>query len=105
MQTQVIPVKLPNEEIIRVQATVIPSKQDTASLPALPFQEMLGSIEGIAQAVAATLKKVMPRKATVELGLEVAIESGKLIALLVKGTGTANLKITLEWESHQLPQT
>ena len=30
-------------------------------------------------------------------GVQVGIESGKLTALLVKGTGNANLKITLEW--------
>jgi hypothetical protein len=43
------------------------------------------------------LKKVKPKKASVEFGLEVAVESGKLTTLLVKGTGTANLKIALEW--------
>jgi hypothetical protein len=31
------------------------------------------------------------------LGLEVGLESGNLTALLVKGTGTANLKLILEW--------
>ena len=44
-----------------------------------------------------TFQKVKPRKASVELGLEVGLESGHLTALLVKGTGTANLKLTLEW--------
>ena len=44
-----------------------------------------------------TLQKVKPRAASVEFGLEIGIESGQLTALLVKGTGTANLKITLEW--------
>jgi hypothetical protein len=38
-----------------------------------------------------------PHKASVEFGLEVALEAGQLTALLVKGSGTSNLKITLEW--------
>jgi hypothetical protein len=42
------------------------------------------------------LEKVKPKKASVEFGLEVAVESGKLTTLLVKGASTANLKITLE---------
>ena len=31
------------------------------------------------------------------LGIEVAVESGQLTALIVKGSGKANLEITMEW--------
>jgi hypothetical protein len=65
---------------------------------ALPsFKEVTDAIEGIAESVVCTLQKVKPRKACVEFGIEVALESGQLTALLVKGSGTSNLKITLEW--------
>jgi hypothetical protein len=40
---------------------------------------------------------VQPSKATVEFGIELGIEPGKLTALLVQGTSKANLKINLEW--------
>jgi hypothetical protein len=32
------------------------------------------------------------------VGLGVGVEAGQLTALLVKGSGKANLKITLTWE-------
>ena len=38
-----------------------------------------------------------PDKVNVELGFELSVESGELSALLVKGSGKANLKINLEW--------
>jgi hypothetical protein len=41
---------------------------------------------------------VKPKKATVKFGMELAIESGQLTAVIVKGSGKGNLEITLEWE-------
>lgn len=32
-------------------------------------------------------------------GLAIGIEQGSLVAAIVRGTGTANLEITLEWEN------
>ena len=89
---------LPNGKEIRVEATLLPGEEEV-SFKALPAQEIFDAVEGIAQAVVTALQKVKvkPRKASVELGLEVGLESGHLTALLVKGTGTANLKLTLEW--------
>jgi hypothetical protein len=49
--------------------------------------------------VAAPLKKARPKKATVKFGMEMAIEAGQLTAVIVKGSGKANLEITLEWEA------
>lgn len=43
------------------------------------------------------LEKVKPRSASVEFGLEVSFEEGKLTALLVQGSGTASVNITLQW--------
>ena len=47
--------------------------------------------------VVTAVQKVAPTKASVEFGIEVAVEPGKVTALWVKGSGKANLKITLEW--------
>jgi Trypsin-co-occurring domain 1 len=95
-RTTIVPVLLPNGKEIRVEATLLPGEEEV-SFKALPVAEIFDAVEGIGQAVVTTLQKVKPRKATVELGLEVGLESGHLTALLVKGTGTANLKLTLEW--------
>jgi hypothetical protein len=67
----------------------------------LSFQGFVDSLEAITRSVTAALRSAKPDRATVEFGLDVGVESGGLTALLVKGTGTATLKITLEWESEQ----
>ena len=45
------------------------------------------------------LARVKPDHATVEFGVDASVEAGGLTALIVKGTGSATLKITLEWGS------
>jgi hypothetical protein len=67
----------------------------------LSFQGFVDSLEAITNSVTSALRSAKPDRATVEFGLDVGVEAGGLTALLVKGTGTATLKITLEWESKQ----
>lgn len=62
------------------------------------FSQWRTRIEGVVQMIAAPLQKVRPKKATVKFGMELAIEAGQLTAIIVKGSGKANLEITLEWE-------
>jgi hypothetical protein len=91
-----IPVKLPNNTTMYVQATRLGGPSEVAG--GLPdFSDVTEKIEGIAQAVKQSIEHVKPRRTTVEFGLEVALESGKLTSLLVKGSGSASLHITLEW--------
>lgn len=91
-----IPVKLANGAQIRVAATMLGSEEDVA-FKLLSFDDVTNTIEGIASSLNAALQKVKPKKASVEFGLEVAVESGALTTLLVKSSGAATLKITLEW--------
>lgn len=93
---ELIPVKLANGVEMRVAATVLGGEEDVA-LKLLSFEEITDTLEGIVGSLNAALQKIKPKKASVEFGLEVAVESGKLTALLVKGSGTATLNITLEW--------
>ena len=93
---ELIPVTLANGTQIRMAATMLGGEEDVA-FKLLSFDEVTNTIEGIAGSLNAALQKVKPRKASVEFGLEVAVESGKLTSLLVNGSGTATLKITLEW--------
>jgi Trypsin-co-occurring domain 1 len=95
-RTAVIPVSLPNQQTLRVEATALGGDEDVA-FTTRPFVEMLGAVEGLVAAVSSALAKVSPKKTTLEFGVEVGVEGGQLVALLVKGTGKANLKLTLEW--------
>jgi hypothetical protein len=96
--TKLIPVRLPNGSDIFVEATVVSAEQDVAFIGA-SFGEIAEVLEGIAESINSAIEKVKPKKASVELGLEIGIESGKLTTLLVKGTGKANLKIAMHWEN------
>src|SRR5690242_7739006 len=96
-RTENVKTKLDNGVIIRIQATSLGGQEKVASHGLPSFKEVTDSIEGIAHAMVTTLQNVRPTYASVEFGLEIGIESGQLTALLVKGTGTANLKITLSW--------
>jgi hypothetical protein len=62
------------------------------------FDEVAGTLEGITDAIKATLAKVTPDKVSVELGIELALKAGQLTALIVEGGGRGALTVTLEWE-------
>ena len=95
-RTEVIKALLDDGTSISIQATSLGGEERVAfGVP--PFKEVTDTVEGLARAIVTTLKKVKPRSASVEFGVQIGVESGKLTALLVKGTGNANLKITLEW--------
>jgi len=97
-KSRIVKSQLDDGTIVYIQVTSLGGEDyisDTSKL--LPFQEVTNTIKGIATSVVDTLKEVKPRRASVEFGLEIGVESGKLTTLLVKGSGTANLKITIEW--------
>jgi Trypsin-co-occurring domain 1 len=95
-RTEVVGSKLANGTTIHIQATALGGEERVA-FDLLPFEDVTDAIEGIAKSMVTALEKAKPRRASIEFGLEIGIESGKLTALIVKGSGTANLKITLEW--------
>lgn len=67
------------------------------------LQNKLGeSIRGIVSTITEPLRQVKPNKATLKLGLEIGIEQGSLVAMIVRGTGKTNVEITLEWDAKTL---
>ncbi len=101
-----IPVQLENGSLIRVEATVIGSSiqvvegeeiESDVGARIQSLKEVTDAIEGIAGSVVDSLKKFEPSESSIEFGIEFGYESGQLTALIVKGTGKANLKITMKW--------
>ena len=70
---------------------------DVGILKDKSFDGVVDSIKAITRQLSAALDEIKPDKASLELGVDIGIESGQLTALLVKGSGSATLKITLEW--------
>lgn len=95
--TRIITLDLANGGTVKVEATMI-GDQKISVLQSRPFKEATQVIEAIANELADTFQKLKPKKASVKFGLELAIESGKLTTLIVKGSSKANLEVTLEWE-------
>lgn len=95
-KTEIVKAELPNGTIIHIQSTALGGDEDIAFATS-PFRPVTDAIEGIAESIVTTLQKVKPQKASVEFSMQIAVESGQLTTLLVKGSGTSNLKVTLEW--------
>ncbi|MGK7880923.1 MAG: CU044_2847 family protein [Crocosphaera sp.] len=89
--------KFTNGTEIKVEAINLGGETRVGVDDILDFDDVTNAIEAIATSITTTLDKVKPKKASVEFGVKVGVESGKLTTLLVKGSGEANLKITLEW--------
>ena len=98
-QTTILRFQLSDGSIVNVEVT--PIGEQLASLETRVFQKATRIIKSIAEDVTGTLKDisetVKPDKFSVKLGLQIGVEAGELTALIVKGTGTANLEITMEW--------
>jgi hypothetical protein len=95
LQTRIISVELADGTNVRVEATPIGERK--INFQTRPFNEVTVAIESLTKEIAEALHKVKPDRASVKFGIDIGIESGKLIPLLVKGTSTANIEITLEW--------
>lgn len=96
-QTQLLPVDLGDGLIAQVE--VIETGREKVSKGTFKFDSISKAITKISQTVAASIQSVSPTKATVKYGLAISIEQGSLMAAIVRGTGEANLEITLEWEN------
>lgn len=92
-----VPVQLPNGAVVKVE--VASTGREDVGFEVKQFQPVADALEGVVQMIAAPIQKVKPKKATVKFGMELAIESGELTAVIVKGSGKGNLEITLEWEA------
>jgi hypothetical protein len=90
-----VPVQLPNGSVVKVE--VASTGREDVGFDVKQFQPVADAIEGVVQMIAIPIQKVKPKKTTVKFGMELAIESGQLAAVIVKGSGKGNLEITLEW--------
>jgi Trypsin-co-occurring domain 1 len=99
--TSLTPVKLPSGRTLQVETrmpAVQAGEEEEVAFHLPAFKGVADAIEEMASAIGNSLEKVTSTsKTTVEFGVEVAVEAGQLTALLVKGSGTANITVTLEW--------
>lgn len=68
-----------------------------AEIPVQDFEAVMGTVQGIAQAVSKTAESSNAVEMNVEFGLELGLSPAGLTALFVSGSGKASLKISLKW--------
>jgi len=73
------------------------SGESEVSLHKGSFEEAMKAIEGIGKRLNQVWRTIQPGKASVELGIDFTWQAGKIMAVVVDGSATASLKITLEW--------
>ncbi len=94
-RSETVPVKLPNGALVKFE--VAQTGREDVAFDVKSFEPVAEALEGIVQMIAVPIQKVRPKKTTVKFGMELALEAGHLTAVIVKGSGKANLEITLEW--------
>jgi hypothetical protein len=78
--------------VVRVQG----GEEDVAS-HALSFADFTQGLEAVASQLAVVVEKVKPDQASIEFGVSLALEGGKLVALLFDASATGSLSVTLTW--------
>lgn len=89
---------LPDGTEVSIVAVKGAGASDITASRAFDLDGLRASLAGIAKLAHEAISSVTPDSATVEFGLDVTVESGKLTGLLVSGSGEASLKVTLAWQ-------
>ena len=95
--TQMVDVSLDDETTIKIEVLESGIVQVGVG-DVLPLEPIVETVTKISQVLTKAIERAKPKKATVKYGLSIGVENGSLMAALVRGSGTANLEITLEWE-------
>jgi hypothetical protein len=101
--TQMVAVTLEDGTTFYVQAKTL-GGESNVGIKAASFEKVTQAIEGVARKLNDIWRKVEPSKASVELGVELAWESGDLLAVFSDSSMTASMKITLEWSASSSDQ-
>lgn len=95
---EVVKVDLGGGRVIQVEAqTVGDPETDVGIRDVLSFTGVVDTIEALTVSLMGALRQAKPDKATLEFGVDIGVEAGALTSVIVKGTGSATVKITLEW--------
>jgi hypothetical protein len=103
--TEIVKVRLPDGTDLNFEASQPGGEREVGRIEdVLDSSKIAKTIEGTVEILRGTFERIKPEKASVKFGLKVSVESGHLTAVIVKGTGEANLEITLEWSSSRAPK-
>ncbi len=101
--THLVPVKLSDGTIIQMEVTQT-GPTNVAGGSIFSIDGFKQRIKSLSQDLRDSLEQAKPTKVTIEFGLTLTTDNeDTLSAIFVKGSGEANLKVTLEWENKPAP--
>jgi len=77
-----------------------PVRQQVSTTSSKSISKVMHTVTALAKEMKSSFELTNSRKTIIEIGLDITLESGDLTALIVKGSSTANFKITFEWEKN-----
>ena len=93
-----VDVTLPNGEVLALpQAPGAGAGQVSDVMSPVQLDRLGRIVEGLIQVMTPVARSALPNKTSVEIGLELKVESGKLTAYLVGASAQAAVKVTMEW--------
>lgn len=100
MSTSKIPVQLSDNAVCYFEVEEMSSGRQpvTAMSKAFNLTDVKSQIRIVSEEFVSIFNQLNVKKTTLEFGVELSVESGQLTSIVVKGTGKASLKVTLEWE-------
>ncbi|MFC4536845.1 CU044_2847 family protein [Sphaerisporangium dianthi] len=63
--------------------------------------DVTGALGAFAGRLRSALAESGATRYAVEFGCEIAVETGKVVAVIGKGSATSSLKVTMEWDKSQ----
>lgn len=84
-----------------VEARQDSAEHEVGSTLAEGLGSAMDAIKTLGNHVAGAVKTIEPDHFGIELGFEFKLEQGSLVAMLVRGSATANVAVTLQWDKDQ----
>ena len=96
-----IKVLLEDDTVLFFEIEEIQGEEPVGGMDIFKLDDFVSTIGHFANLVYDKIAKTHPSNFKLEFGVEVGIESGKLISIITKASGKGNLKATLEWHLQQ----
>lgn len=100
-QKQFLPFRLSDGSIVQIQYIPAQTGEEEVGIfdKTFSFEEVSKKIGVLASDLGNAMKAVQPSKLAIEFGIDLDVDSTTgLLSLLVSGSASGSIKITLEWE-------
>ncbi len=84
-----------------VEARQDSAEHEVGSTLAEGLGSAMDAIKTLGSHVAGAVKAIEPDHFGIQLGFEFKLEQGTLVAMLVRGSATANVTVNLQWDKNQ----